>query len=60
MWTGYYASVAFMDVKWGAFSVRWTTGLRSTAVVFASDRGYHLGERLLAEINLHEEVTACH
>jgi len=60
MWTGYYASVAFMDAQVGRILDELDRlGLReSTAVVFTSDHGYHLGEQgLWQKNNLHEEVT---
>ncbi len=60
MWTGYYASVAFMDAQVGRILDELERlGLRdSTAVVFTSDHGYHLGEHgFWQKANLHEEVT---
>ena len=60
MWTGYYASVAFMDAQVGRILDELDRlGLReSTAVVFTSDHGYHLGEHgFWQKSNLHEEVT---
>jgi iduronate 2-sulfatase len=60
MWTGYYASVAFMDEQVGRIIDELKRlGLRdSTAIVFASDHGYHLGEHgFWQKSNLHEEVT---
>lgn len=60
MWTGYYASVAFMDAQVGRIVEELERlGLReSTAIVFASDHGYHLGEHgFWQKSNLHEEVT---
>jgi iduronate 2-sulfatase len=60
MWTGYYASVAFMDEQVGRIvNELERLGLRdSTAIVFASDHGYHLGEHgFWQKANLHEEVT---
>jgi iduronate 2-sulfatase len=60
MWTGYYASVAFMDEQVGRIvNEVERLGLRdSTAIVFASDHGYHLGEHgFWQKSNLHEEVT---
>ncbi len=60
MWTGYYASVAFMDAQVGRIvNELERLGLReSTAIVFASDHGYHLGEHgFWQKSNLHEEVT---
>ena len=60
MWAAYYASVAFMDTQVGRILDELERlGLRdSTAVVFTSDHGYHLGEHEFWEkANLHEEVT---
>ena len=60
MWTGYYASVTFMDEQLGRILDRLEMlGLRdSTAIVFISDHGYHLGEHTFwQKSNLHEEVT---
>lgn len=60
MWTGYYAAVAFMDAQVGRILAELDRlGLRdSTAVVFTSDHGYHLGEHgFWQKSNLHEEVT---
>lgn len=60
MWTGYYAAVAFMDEQVGRIvNELERLGLRgSTAIVFASDHGYHLGEHgFWQKSNLHEEVT---
>ena len=60
MWTGYYASVSFMDEQVGRIVKELERlGLRdSTAIVFASDHGYHLGEHgFWQKSNLHEEVT---
>ena len=59
MWSGYYASVAFMDEQVGRIlSELDRLGLRdSTAVIFTSDHGYHLGEHTFwQKSNLHEEV----
>jgi iduronate 2-sulfatase len=59
MWTGYYASVAFMDAQVGRILEELDRlGLReSTAIVFTSDHGYHLGEHgFWLKSNLHEEV----
>lgn len=60
MWAAYYASVAFMDAQVGRILRHLDElGLReSTAVVFTSDHGYHLGEHTFwQKANLHEEVV---
>lgn len=60
MWQGYYATVEFMDAQLGrVLDELDRLGLReSTAIVFTSDHGYHLGEKELWEkYNLHEEVS---
>ncbi len=60
MWAGYYASVTFMDDQVGKIlSELERLNLRdSTAVVFISDHGYHLGEHeFWLKSNLHEEVA---
>lgn len=59
MWSGYYASVAFMDRQVGrVIDELDRLGLRDkTAIVFTSDHGYHLGEHgFWQKSNLHEEV----
>lgn len=59
MWSGYYASVAFMDEQVGRILNELDRlGLReSTAVVFTSDHGYHLGDHTFwQKANLHEQV----
>ncbi len=59
MWSGYYAAVSFMDAQVGrVLNELDRLGLReSTAVVFLSDHGYHLGEHgFWQKSNLHEEV----
>lgn len=60
MWAAYYASVTFMDEQVGRIiNELELLGLReSTAIVFLSDHGYHLGEHTFwQKANLHEEVT---
>ena len=60
MWAGYYASVAFMDAQVGRIlDGLQQLGLRdSTAIIFTSDHGYHLGEHgFWQKSNLHEDVT---
>ena len=60
MWQAYYASVSFMDEQVGrVVDELERLGLReSTAVVFTTDHGYHLGEHgFWQKGNLHEEVV---
>lgn len=60
MWQGYYASVAFMDEQLGRLIDELDKlGLReSTAIVFTSDHGYHLGEHdFWQKPNMHEHVA---
>ena len=60
MWSGYYATVTYMDEQVGRIVKELEKlGLRdSTAIVFTSDHGYHLGEHTYWQKNdLHEEVT---
>ena len=59
MWSGYYASVSFMDEQVGKIiRALDDLGLRdSTAIVFTSDHGYHLGDhQFWQKSNLHEQV----
>ena len=59
MWSGYYASVSFMDEQVGKIIDELDKlGLReSTAIVFTSDHGYHLGDhQFWQKSNLHEQV----
>ena len=59
MWAAYYASVTFMDEQLGRIlSELNRAGLReSTAIVFISDHGYHLGDHSFwQKSNLHEQV----
>jgi iduronate 2-sulfatase len=60
MWEGYFATVSFIDEQVGrVIDELERLGLReSTAVVFTSDHGYHLGEHTFWQKNmLHEEVA---
>lgn len=60
MWKAYYASVTFMDEQVGrVIGELERLGLRdSTAIVFTTDHGYHLGEHgFWQKGNLHEEVV---
>ncbi len=59
MWAGYYASITFMDRQLGRILNELDRlGLRdSTAVVFTSDHGYHLGDHgFWQKSNLHEQI----
>ena len=59
MWSAYYASVAFMDRQVGRVleALDASPHRDTTAVVFTSDHGYHLGEHgFWQKSNLHEEV----
>lgn len=60
MWAAYYATITFMDDQVGRILGELDRlGLReSTAVVFTSDHGYHLGDHSFwLKSNVHEEVT---
>lgn len=60
MWAGYYASVTFMDAQLGVIldEVDRLGLAGSTAIVFTSDHGYHLGDHTFwQKSNLHEQVT---
>ena len=60
MWAAYYASVTFMDEQVGRILDEVDRlGLReTTAIVFTSDHGYHLGDHTFWQKgNLHEQVT---
>ena len=59
MWSAYYAAVTFMDEQVGRIVKELDDlGLReSTAIVFTSDHGYHLGDHTFWQKgNVHEEV----
>ncbi len=59
MWAAYYASVTFMDDQVGRMVRELERlGIRdSTAIVFTSDHGYHLGEHgFWQKANLHDQV----
>lgn len=59
MWTAYYAAVTFMDAQVGRILTKLDRlELRdSTAIVFTSDHGYHLGDHTFwQKNNLHEQV----
>jgi len=60
MWQAYYGSVTFMDEQLGrVLNELDRLGLRgSTAIIFTTDHGYHLGEHgFWQKANLHEEVV---
>ena len=60
MWQAYYGSVTFMDEQLGrVLDELDRLGLRgSTAIMFTTDHGYHLGEHgFWQKANLHEEVV---
>lgn len=60
MWAAYYATVTFMDAQVGRIlNALDRLGLReSTAIVFTSDHGYHLGDHgFWLKGDLHEHVT---
>lgn len=60
MWQAYYGSVSFMDEQVGrVLDELDRLGLRdSTAILFTTDHGYHLGEHgFWQKANLHEEVV---
>jgi iduronate 2-sulfatase len=60
MWSAYYAAITFMDDQVGRIVDELDRlGLRdSTAIVFTSDHGYHLGDHTFWQKNdVHEEVT---
>ncbi len=59
-WGSYYATITFMDEQLGRIvNELERLGLReSTAIVFLSDHGYHLGEHTFwQKNNMHEDVT---
>ena len=60
MWSAYDATVTFMDEQLGRIldELERLELHNSTAIIFTSDHGYHLGEHhFWQKANLHEEVT---
>jgi len=60
MWAAYYATVTFMDEQLGRIldELDRLDLRQSTAIVFTSDHGYHLGDHTFwQKANVHEEVT---
>ena len=60
MWSAYYAAVTFMDAQVGrVLDELDRLGLReTTAIVFTSDHGYHLGDHTFwQKSDVHEQVT---
>jgi len=60
MWAAYYAAVTFMDQQVGRLLDELDRlGLRdSTAIIFTSDHGYHLGDHTFwQKSDVHEQVT---
>tara|TARA_E500000081_G_C6138206_1_gene358295 strand:+ start:1526 stop:2986 length:1461 start_codon:yes stop_codon:yes gene_type:complete len=60
MWAAYYATVTYMDEQVGRIidELERLKLRESTAIVFLSDHGYHLGEHTFwQKSNLHEEVV---
>ena len=60
MWAAYYATITFMDEQVGRIVDELDRlGLRdSTAIVFTSDHGYHLGDHTYwQKADVHEQVT---
>ena len=60
MWAAYYAAVSFMDEQLGRIlnELDELELRESTAIVFTSDHGYHLGDHTFwQKSDLHEQVT---
>ncbi|MEM9364443.1 MAG: sulfatase [Planctomycetota bacterium] len=60
MWTGYRASIEFMDAQVNRILATLDeTGLaKNTLVIFTSDHGYHMGDHTFwQKANLHEQVA---